>query len=53
MPELRPIKIETMRTRLEGTSPLLQHKFSYHAREQIRLKKMGGGRAMRQACDPE
>jgi hypothetical protein len=46
------IKVHTI-IKIRGTSPVITHKWSEKAREQIRAKKEGRAQAKRAPCDPE
>ena len=52
-PILPPIKTKVVTIRIEGVSPLIQHKWSEKALEQIREKKAGKKTKRREACDKE
>lgn len=49
---LKPIKRETAQFTIEGTSPLIQHRWSEKARQMIREKKAGKKTKTREICDP-
>lgn len=49
---LKPINTARILVTIEGTSPLIQHKWSEKALEMMRLKKAGKKTKNRDACDP-
>jgi hypothetical protein len=51
--KIRAIDIQEMHCTIVGRTPLLQHRFDEKSKAQIRDKKAGGGRGLREKCDPE
>jgi len=51
--QLRPINVQKLRVTVEGTSPLIQHKWSTKALEMMRSKGAGKKTKERSARDPQ